>query len=236
MPHDRGNRRDRDHREPDTHHRPEESSDPRGTARLNRKQHQQNEDGERHHIGIEGRGDELDAFDRRQHRQRRRDHGVAVKQRAADDPEQHDRASAFANCALRQRHQRQRSAFAVVVGPQQDDDIFQRHHDDQRPQDQGEDAEHGLRGCPAFASARGHHRFAQRVERAGADVAIDDTDAPEHQGPEAGGGMRLPMPVGRGRFRRGNRTLGRHGDRASVVHCTAQCRSKGLYSRRECIG
>ena len=49
--------------------------------------------------------------------------------------------------------------------------------------------------------------FAQRVERAGADVAIDDADAAEHQGLEAGGGMRFAMTVGRGRFRRGDRTF-----------------------------
>ncbi len=72
-------------------------------------------------------------------------HRVAVKQRAGDDAEQHDRAAALADRALRQRHQRQRSALAVIVGAQQDDDVFQRHHDDQRPQDQREHAEHGLR-------------------------------------------------------------------------------------------
>ena len=56
-------------------------------------------------------------------------------------------------------------------------------------------------------AAGGNHGFAQRVERAGADVAIDDTDAAEHQGLEAGGGMRFAMTVGRGRFRRGDRTF-----------------------------
>ena len=47
--------------------------------------------------------------------------------------------------ALRQGHQRQSSTLAVVVGPEQDDDVFQRHHDDQRPQDQRENTEDGLR-------------------------------------------------------------------------------------------
>ena len=55
--------------------------------------------------------------------------------------------------------------------------------------------------------AGGNHRLAQRVERAGADVAVDDADAAEHQGLEAGGGMRFAMPIGRGRFRRGDRKL-----------------------------
>ena len=87
-----GTRRDRDHRKPDAHDRPEQRGDPRGAARLHRKQRQQDDHRQRHHIRIERHGDELDALDRRQHRQRRRDHGVAVKQRAADDAEQDDHA------------------------------------------------------------------------------------------------------------------------------------------------
>ena len=203
-----GTRGDRNDREPDAHHRAEERRDAGGAARLNGEQHHQDDHGERHDIGIEGRGDELDAFDRRQHRQRRRNDRVAVEQRAGDDAEQHDRAGTLGHGALRQRHQRQRPAFAVVVGAQQDQHVFQRHHDDQRPQDQAEHAEHGLRRGVDRAAAGRHHRFAQRVERAGADVAIDDADAAEHQGLEACGGMRFPMSVGRGRFRRGDRTFG----------------------------
>ena len=59
----------------------------------------------------------------------------------------------------------------------------------------------------AAAAAGGNHGLAQRVERAGADVAVDDTDAAQHQGLEAGGRMRFPMPIRRGRFRRGDRKL-----------------------------
>ncbi len=208
---DRMQGRDRNDGEPDAHHRPEEGRDPRGAARLNRKQHQQNEHGQRHDIGIEGGGDELDAFDCRQHRQRRRDHGVAVKQRTADNAEQDDGAAALADRTLRQRHQRQCASLAMVIGAQQDHHVFQRDDDDQRPQDQGENTQYSQRRDAAFGPARSDNGFAQRVQRAGADVAIDDTDAAEHQGLEAGGGMRFPMSVGRGRFRRGDRTLGRHG-------------------------
>ena len=197
-------------REPDAHHRPEEGRDARRAARLNRKQHHQDEHRQRHHIGFERRGDELDAFDRRKHRQRRRDHRVAVEQRAADDPEQHDGAAAVADRALRQRHQRQRSALAMVVRAQQDHHVFQRHHDDQRPQDQGHDPEHRLRSDDAAGPAGRDHGFAQRVKRTGADVAIDDTDAAEHQRLEAGGGMGVAMPIGRRRFRGGNYNIGGH--------------------------
>ena len=65
MLHDRTNRPDRDDGEPDAHDGAEKSCDAGGAARLRGKQHQQNDHGQRHHIGIERRGDELDAFDRR---------------------------------------------------------------------------------------------------------------------------------------------------------------------------
>ena len=54
-----GNRRDRDDGEPDAHHRPEKGGDTRRAARLHRKQGEQDDDRQRHHIGIERRGDEL---------------------------------------------------------------------------------------------------------------------------------------------------------------------------------
>ncbi len=132
----------------------------------------------------------------------------------------------LADRALRQRHQRQRAALAIVVGAQQDHDVFQRHHDDQRPQDQREHAEHGLRVDAACRAAGRDHGFAQRVERAGADVAIDDADAAERQRPEAGGGMGFAMPIGRRRFRGGIAHLGRHGKQG--LECfTAQWQSAG---------
>ena len=96
--------------------------------------------------------------------------------------------------ARAQRHQGQRAALAVVVGAQQDEDVFQRDDDDQRPQDQRHDAEHdvprGIRRPPLPPAAM--HGLAQRVERAGADVAVNDADAADRQAPEAG--MRRTLP------------------------------------------
>ena len=65
----------------------------------------------------------------------------------------------------------------VIVGAQQDQHVFERDDDDQRPEDEREHAEHGLarRRVPP-ADGRGD-RFAQRIERARADVAVDDADA-----------------------------------------------------------
>ena len=45
-----------------------------------------------------------------------------------------------------ERGQRQRSALAVVVGAQQQQHVFDRDHDDQRPQDQRQHAEHDVAG------------------------------------------------------------------------------------------
>ena len=202
---------DPDHGEPDQHDRAEEGGDARGAARLHGKQHQQDQHRERDDIGIERGGDELDAFDRRQHRQRRCDDGIAVEQRAADDAEQDDAARPSAGRgALRQRHQCERAALAVVIGPQQDHHIFQRDHDDQRPQDQRDDAKHRMRGRLAARACRSDG-LAQRIERAGADVAIDHADAADHERGKTGGGMGVAMPVGRRRFRGGNSNFSRHG-------------------------
>jgi hypothetical protein len=46
--------------------------------------------------------------------------------------------------------------------------------------------------------------------------------------------MRFPMTVGRGRFRRGDRSFRRHEEGPLLF--TAQCRAAGLYARHERIG
>jgi hypothetical protein len=63
---------------------------------------------------------------------------------------------------LPQRHQRERTALAIVVGAQQQQDIFRGDDDEQRPQDQGQHAEHdGARHRLAFGRVR--NGFAKRV-------------------------------------------------------------------------
>src|SRR5262249_57802752 len=51
----------------------------------------------------------------------------------------------------------------------------------------------------------------ERVERAGADIAVHDADAAERQRTETGGGVGIPMPIGRRRFRGGNCNFAYHG-------------------------
>ena len=106
----------RDDHEPHRHHRPKERRDARGAARLHRQQHEQDQHCQRHHVGIERGGYELETFDRREHRNSRRDHRVAVEKRGADHAQHEDNAGPAPDCALRQCHQRERPAFPVVVG------------------------------------------------------------------------------------------------------------------------
>ena len=67
---------------------------------------------------FEVRRDDFETFDRREDRQRRGDDGVAVEQGRRGDAEQEHRCARAAEGALRQRHEGERSALAVVVGPQ----------------------------------------------------------------------------------------------------------------------
>ena len=80
--------------------------------------------------------------------------------------------------ACSQRRQRQSAAFAVVVGAQQDQHVFQRYGDDQRPDNERKHPQHDVTGDDVV-SARSHCGFAEGIEGAGPDVAVDDADAAE---------------------------------------------------------
>src|SRR5438445_599398 len=88
------------------------------------------------------------------------------------------------------------------------------------PNSEATHAEPGKRIRWSRRTRRRDNGLAERVKRAGADVAIDDADTAEKETGKACGGMRLAMSVGRGRFRRGGRRPGCHGKSASIVHCT----------------
>ncbi len=214
---------DGDGDEPQRGDRTEERRDPGGAARLHGEQHDQDHDGQRHDVVVEGGGDELEALDRGQHRQRRRDHGVAIEQRRADDAAEHDRARALAQRALRQRHEGERAALPLVVRPQQDEHVFERDHHDQRPEDQREHAEHGVAGQGAAGGCR-VDSFAKCIERARADVAVDDADAPDGQRPETGARPRLAVTVG------GNCAAGR--SKRGVHGCHTQENAASQYRMR----
>jgi hypothetical protein len=124
--------------------------------------------------------DLFQTFDGREHRDRRGDDGIAIEQRCTDDAEEEDRASAAAQLGLGECHERQRAALALVVGPHDEDDVLERDHNDQRPDEQGYNADH-LDTRRDAVLRRVVERFLQRVERAGADIAIDHADGAECQ-------------------------------------------------------
>jgi hypothetical protein len=125
-----------------------------------------------------------------------------------------------ADRARGERHQRQRTALPVVVGAQEDQHVFQRDDDDQRPQDEREHAEHGVPRKLAAAAGSGYRRFAQGVERARADVAIDDTDAAERETPRASAGTLLAAAVRGQVARQGRRQAVGHGFRGKDAACS----------------
>ena len=57
--------------------------------------------------------------------------------------------AARAERARGERHQRERAAFAFVVGAQQDEHVFGGDDEQQRPDDQRQDAEHDRLRSPA---------------------------------------------------------------------------------------
>ena len=157
----------------------------RGAVRLHCEQTEQDQDGQRDDIRLQRRGRDLEALDRRQHRQRRRDHRVAVKQGSADHAERDDpNCAASADGVLGKRHQRERPAFAVIVRAQQDDHILDADHQNERPNDQGQNAENGLFARRRVCAAGGKDGLAEGIERARADVAVNDPDRAEGQRPE----------------------------------------------------
>ena len=97
-----------------------------------------------------------------------------IEHRRAEQADHHQRAAQRRPVLHRHRGQgqhRDQAAFAVVVGAQDQQHVLQRDDDRHRPEDQRQHAEDVV--------VRGRHvaaveHFLQRVQRAGADVAVDD--------------------------------------------------------------
>ncbi len=161
------------HREPQQHDGSEHPADPFGAARLQHEQPDQDGERQRHHVAGQARRHGVETLDGAHDRHRRRDDRVAVEQREARHREQGDGVAdppAAAVQALgRQRRQRHHAAFALVVGPHDQGNVLDRHREGDRPEQDRQHAQH-------MARRRRHARtvgegLAQRIERAGADIA-----------------------------------------------------------------
>ena len=139
-------RADRD--EPDRHHRPEQAPDRAGAEPLHEEERDDDRGGDRHDQVAERRRGDVHSLDRREHRDRRRDHAVAEEERGAEDAERRQRelrpAPARNAAAPDQRDQRQDPALAVVVGAHHEQDVRDGDDDRHRPEDQRDDPEDAL--------------------------------------------------------------------------------------------
>ena len=174
----------------DQHDRPEHQPDPGRPARLDGEQAEQDGDGRRDDIGLEAGLDRRQSLDRRQHRNRRRDHRIAVEQCGGEDAEHDDARRPFlllGRRAVDQGEQGQAAALALVVGAHDDEDVFQRHDDHHRPEDQAQHAVDVQRiGIDRVMAGKG---LAEGVDRRGADIAEHDADRPHHHLGERSLGM-----------------------------------------------
>ena len=150
-----------------------------------REQREQDDDGQRHDVVVEGGRDELKPFDRRQHRDRRRDQ----RRRLETSRRRRRRAGTPARCAGRARASPARSATSVPPSPL----LSARSRSTTYLSVTTMISDHRIsESTPSTTVAgdraglgRRHHRLAERVERAGADIAVDDADAAERQRPQA---------------------------------------------------
>ena len=181
---ERGDPEQRDDGEPGDRDRPEHGTDRPGAAALQREQADEHGDRQRDDEAVERRRRDRQALDRAQHRDRRGDHAVAVEERGAEQPEQQERVRRLALDADRQRHQSEDAALALVVGAQHEDQVLDRDDEDQRPGDERQDAEDIGRG--RGDAVRPVEALSQRIERARADIAVDDAERREHRRGERG--------------------------------------------------
>ncbi len=141
----------------------------------------QNDERRRNHK-IRCAGAELQSLDRRENRNRRRDHAVAVKKSRADDAEQDDERKFYALShsfvAFDQRQERQDAALTVIVCTKNESDVLHGNEDHQRPEGERHDPQYF--GCGRRVAGRVQRR-GERIERTGADIAEHDAERRERQ-------------------------------------------------------
>ena len=179
-----------DGQKPDDHHRAEQPPDGRRADALEQEQHDDDRRGDRDDQVLQRRLGDLEALDRRQHRDRRRDHAVAEEQRRAEDPQRGQRelgpAPARRLLAADQRDQRHDAALAVVVGAHHEQHVGDRDDDRHRPEDHRDDPEDAVGGDrDRVRVVRVEHRL-DRVQRARADVAEHHAERTEDHGAPGG--------------------------------------------------
>ena len=161
--------------EPQQHHRSEDVTDECSTLTLDQKQADQDRDADRNHDGREPGSVKLQALDGTQHRDGRCDDPIAIEQSGPDQTDDHQRGPPTAARRIpdvEQGQERHDAAFAAVVGAHDQNGVFERNNQNQRPQNDGHDAHDGF-GRDRSCRIRG---LFEPVKRAGANVAVDDAE------------------------------------------------------------
>ena len=189
------------HQEPDQHHRSEQAADIGGAAGLQHEQGDEDDQRQRQDIRRQGGLGRGQALDGAHHGDGGCDDRVAVEQGQPDHRQHHDRLADLLCLAVqpagRERRQRQNAAFALVVGAHDQHDVFDGDGQRHRPEQHREHAQHML--ARRRHSAAMEEGLAQRIERAGADIAEHDTERPQNQGRAHGMGGVLVTCGGFGR-------------------------------------
>ena len=171
---------------PQDHDRAEDLAHGIRAVALQHEQPDQHRHRHRNDIGLQLGRDDLEALHRTEHRDRRRDHAVTVKQGGTGHTEQQQRSAQRRPVGDRLRCQcgeREDAAFAVVVGTQDQDHVLQRHHQHQGPEDDRNDADD--------ADGVQRHRVGRRkngahgVQRAGADISVNHPQGGQRRGRQA---------------------------------------------------
>lgn len=125
---------------------------------------------------------DLQPFYRRQYRDRRGDHAVAVEQRRADQAGNHHESLQPAERRrrpARQGRQRHHPALALVVGTQDEDHVLDGNDPDQRPEDQREHAKDAI--VVGLHPVAADEDLFQGIQGTGANIPIADSNRPDHQ-------------------------------------------------------
>ena len=166
----------RQHREPQANHRTEQNADAGGPVPLDREQPDEDCERERNHERLERGRHHFEPLDCGEHRNRRRDHAVAVEHRRAEYSENDEppASASIGEPARDERGERHDAAFAIVVGAHDQRDVLERDDDRDRPEHDRENAVDVLFG--QREAVRPGEALAQRIQRTRADVAENDAD------------------------------------------------------------
>jgi len=179
--------------EPGHHDGAEDPSDLLGAVALGTEQGHQDPHGDRQDVGLEEGGGHIQAFDRAEDRDRRRDHPVPIEQRGTEQAQHHQDSEPPGRTGAglaNQRGQGQDPALPVMVRANDEEQVLHADNQEKGPQHQRQDPHDvGRRRLQAQGPTEG---LLQRIQRAGPDVSENDAQGSQGQGP----------PARRGRFPR----------------------------------